>query len=110
ATIVAILVIASIVLYSNQTFTKSQNELINHVLPMENASRQLNNAVVAFITYQQQVTTIDPVNNTVELTPRNQLEAKFEKYLAQLKKAVSDNKHNAMEVQPLLDDYQRFLV
>jgi hypothetical protein len=109
ATIVAILVIAGVALYSNISFTNTQNELTSHVLPMENASRQVSSVAASFITRQKQVIAADSLKSITELMPRSRLEDEFEKYLTQLRIAVSNNKQGATVVMSLLDYYQRFL-
>jgi diguanylate cyclase (GGDEF)-like protein/PAS domain S-box-containing protein len=109
ATIAAILVIAGVALYSNMSFTNTQNELTSHVLPMENASRQVSSVAASFITRQKQVIAADSLKNITELTPRSYLEDEFEKYLTQLRVAVSNNEQGVAVVMSLQDYYQRFL-
>lgn len=109
ATIVAILVIAGVALYSNISFTNTQNELTSHVLPMENASRKVSSVAASFITRQEQVTTADSLKSITELTPRDRLEDEFEKYLTQIRIAVSNNEQGEAVVMSLLNYYQRFL-
>lgn len=109
ATIAAILVIASVALYSNISFTNTQNDLTSHVLPMENASRQVSSVAASFITRQNQVIAADSLKSITELMPRSRLEDQFEKYLTHLRVAVSNNEQGAVVVNSLLDYYQRFL-
>ncbi len=108
-TIIAILMIATVALYSNMSFTNTQNELTSHVLPMENASRQVSSVATSFITRQKQVISADSLKSITELMPRSRLEDEFEKYLTQLRVAVSNNEQGATVVMSLLDYYQRFL-
>jgi len=109
ATIVAIVVIAGVALYSNISFTETQNELTTHVLPMENASRQVSSVAASFITRQKQVIAADSLKSISELMPRSRLEDEFEKYLRQLRIAVANNEQAATVIMSLLDYYQRFL-
>jgi diguanylate cyclase (GGDEF)-like protein/PAS domain S-box-containing protein len=109
ATIVAILVIAGVALYSNVSFTNTQNELTSHVLPMENASRQVSGVAASLITRQNQVIGADSLKTITELMPRSRLEDEFEKYLTQLRVSVSNNEQGTTIMMSLLDYYQRFL-
>ncbi len=109
ATIVAILVIVAVALYSNMSFTKTQNELTTRVLPMENASRQVSSVAASFITRQKQALASDSLKNIAELMPRSDLEDEFENYLTQLRSAVSNNIQATTVVMSLLIYYQRFL-
>lgn len=109
ATIVAILVIATVALYSNMSFTATQNQLTSHVLPMENASRQVSSLAASFITRQKQVISSESINSIAQLTPRSRLEGQFEQYLTQLRTAVSNNEQGTEIVMPLQTYYQRFL-
>lgn len=108
-TIAAILVIAAMALYSNISFTTTQNQLTSHVLPMENASRQVGSVAASFITRQKQVVASDSIQSIAELTPRSQLEKQFEQHLSQLKSAVSNNEQGMKVVMSLRHYYQRFL-
>jgi len=109
STIVAIVVIAAVALYSNKSFTNTQNELTSHVLPLENASRQVSSVAASFITRQQQVLVADSLKSIAELIPRSRLEQEFEQYLTQLKAAVSNHEQGTEVVMSLLTHYQRFL-
>ena len=109
ATILAILVIAAVALYSNMSFTHTQNELTSHVLPMENASRQVSSVAASFITRQKQVIAADSLTSIAELMPRSHLEAEFEKYLSQLRAAVANNEQGTAVVLSLFNYYQQFL-
>tara|TARA_R110001606_G_scaffold11354_2_gene49103 strand:+ start:81617 stop:84967 length:3351 start_codon:yes stop_codon:yes gene_type:complete len=109
ATIFAIIVIAAVTLYSNVSFTNTQNELTTHVLPMENASRQLSSIAASFISRQKQIIDSDSSKNIAELLPRSLLEDEFEKHLTRLSSAVSNNKQATQVVMSLSDYYHRFL-
>ncbi|HDY84111.1 MAG TPA: HAMP domain-containing protein, partial [Methylophaga sp.] len=108
-TIVAILVIAAVALYSNILFSHTQHELTSHVLPMENASREVSRVAASFITRQKQIIVADSISSISALMPRQQLEAAFEKELAKLRIAVADNQQGASVFTSLFDYYQRFL-
>ena len=103
ATIFAIIVIAAVTLYSNVSFTNTQNELTTHVLPMENASRQLSSIAASFISRQKQIIDSDSSKNIAELLPRSLLEDEFEKHLTRLSSAVSNNKQATQVVMSLSD-------
>lgn len=109
ATVFAIIVIAVVAIYSNTSFTDTQNELTSHVLPMENASRKLSSVAASFITRQKQVIASDTLKSITDLTPRSRLEENFEKHVTRLLLGVADNDEGTKVVKSLVDYYYRFL-
>jgi len=109
ATIFAILAIAIVALYSNRSFTNTQNELTSYVLPIENASRQLSSVAASFIIRQKQVIASDSLKSIAELLPRSRLETEFEKHMTRLLSAVANDKQGTKVAMTLLDYCHRFL-
>ncbi|MDB2705639.1 diguanylate cyclase [Pseudomonadota bacterium] len=108
ATIVAILVIATVAVYTNNLISSSQNSLIQKVLPIENASRQINAVAMSFITRQKQVITSRSVAEIANLTSRKELESAFSIQWQQIAASVEGNKDIEI-VKALNTHYQDFL-
>ena len=109
ATIVAILVISGVAMYSNTSFTNTQNELTSRVLPMENASRQISAVSASLVARQNQMIAADSIENIADWIPRNQLEKEFEQHLKSLSLAVANNELGKKVVLSLQHYYQQFL-
>jgi len=109
ATILAIIVIASVAIYTNRFFTETQNDLTDNVLPMEDASRQINAVSFSFITRQKQVIASASVDEINDLVPRDELEAEFSEQWKIISETVVNNKQGSKIVNSLQDYYQRFL-
>jgi len=109
ATIVAIIVIALVSIYTNKFFSDTQSNLTENVLPMEDASRQINAVSFSFITRQKQViasTSLEAINDII---PRKHLEGEFSIHWQKMSEAVVDSEQGKKIVNSLHDYYQRFL-
>ena len=109
ATILAIMVIAAVSIYTNRLFSETQSNLTNHVLPMENASRQISAVAFSFITRQKQVIASDSLADITALIPRLKLENEFYQQWHKISESVTNSGHGQSIVNALLDKYQRFL-
>jgi diguanylate cyclase (GGDEF)-like protein/PAS domain S-box-containing protein len=109
ATILAILVIAAVAVYASDLFSSSQNGLIEKVLPIENASRQINAVVSLFITRQKQVIVSRSVSSIENLIPREELENEFSIQWQQIAASV-ESKKDRETVDALNEYYRDFLV
>jgi len=109
ATILAILVIASVAIYTNNFFSESQNNLTNNVLPMEDASRQISAISFSFITRQKQIIASNSLDDVNILVSRKNLEKEFSRQLQRMLSLVDDNAVGRQIVNSLQDNYQRFL-
>ncbi|WP_268743748.1 EAL domain-containing protein [Methylophaga lonarensis] len=110
ATIVAVMIIAAVSLYSNLRYAENQRVLIEQVLPLEDNSRQISSISAAFVLRQQQI--LNAVNETQleQVIDRNTLETDFEHYWQRL--SQSSHKLNSGEalVDELYQHYQQFLL
>lgn len=109
ATILAILVISTVAIYTNDLFSSSQNNLIEKVLPIENASRQINAVASLFITRQKQVIASRSIESIASLTPRDQLESEFAIQWKQISASV-DSESDTKIVDALNEYYREFLL
>jgi len=109
ATIVAIIVIALVSIYTNKFFSDTQDNLTDNVLPMEDASRKINAVSFSFITRQKQViasTSLEAIN---DITPRKHLEDEFSIHWQKMSDAVEGREQGKKIVNSLHEYYQRFL-
>ncbi|NQZ54564.1 MAG: EAL domain-containing protein [Piscirickettsiaceae bacterium] len=109
ATVVAILTIASVAIYTNGLFSDTQRYMTEQVLPMENASRQISGIASAFVTRQKRVVTSSSIDEIEQLISRQQLENKFNQHWRQIALSVLDNEQGKKIVSSLQEYYQRFL-
>jgi len=108
ATIMAIVVIASVAIYTNGMFSESQQDFTDKVLPIENASRQITSVATALITRQKQVIASTSIDAIEDLVPREQLVKEFSNQLSQIELLVENN--SDMEIITSLSHYyQDFL-
>ncbi|PHS25394.1 MAG: diguanylate cyclase/phosphodiesterase [Methylophaga sp.] len=107
-TIVAIILIASLAIYSNEFFATTQKDLTEHILPIENASRQISSAVASFIARQQQMVTSESLGSLEQLDSRKQLESYFDKNWQQITASV-DSEQGAKITGSLQQYYKQFL-
>lgn len=108
-TMVAIIIIAAVALYTNFFFSDTQKELTDTVLPMEDASRQISAVSVAFITRQKQVMESRTQDTIERLIPREKLEDEFYRHWQTMLISVLDNEKGNKIVSSLQDYYQQFL-
>lgn len=108
-TVLAIVLIAAVAIYSNNFFSATQTNLTENVLPMENASRQIGSVAASFITRQKQVIASDSLGAIDKLIPRKVLEEKFTRHWQQIFSVVSDSEQGKTAVNSLQASYQRFL-
>jgi len=109
ATILAIIVIASVASYTNKLFSETQGDLTEKVLPMEDASRKISAVAFSFITRQKQVIASQTIEEINTLIPRETLEAEFNRYLKRIAASVTENERgNAISVS-LQEKFQHFL-
>ena len=108
-TVLAIILIAAVAIYTNEFFSATQEHLTEQVLPMENASRQIGSVASAFITRQKQVIASHSLDAVAELIPRQMLEEEFSQHWQQISSVVSDSEQGKKVVDSLLVYYQRFL-
>jgi diguanylate cyclase (GGDEF)-like protein/PAS domain S-box-containing protein len=108
-TVLAIILIAVIAIYTNEFFSDTQDHLTEQVLPMENASRQIGSVASSFITRQKQVIASPSFDAITDLVPRQILENEFVQHWQQISSVVSDSDDGKKVVDSLLLYYQRFL-
>ena len=108
-TVLAIVLIAAVAIYSNNFFSATQTNLTENVLPMENASRQIGSVAASFITRQKQVIASASPVAIDKLIPRKELEQKFIRHWQQIFSVVSDSEQGKTAVNSLQASYQRFL-
>lgn len=109
ATIVAIIVIALISIYTNKIFSETQENLTDSVLPMEDASRQINAVSFSFITRQKQVIASTSLESIDDVIPRKQLEDEFSEQWQRMSEAVVGSVEGYKIVNSLQEYYHRFL-
>jgi len=109
ATVLAIIVIASVAIYTNEFFSATQNNLTNNVLPVEEASRQINAVSFSFISRQKQFIASTSLESIDALIPRKQLEDKFSKNWQVISETAVESDEGNKIVNSLQDYYQRFL-
>lgn len=109
ATIIAIVIIANVALYSNNFFFDAQKKLTEHVLPLESASRQLSVSASLFIARQEQLVASQSLNELTLLVPRQHLEKQFNNNLQNLQLLVSSEQDENQIVDGLNDNYLQFL-
>lgn len=109
ATIFAIVVIASVAIYTNNVFSTSQSNLTEKVLPIENASRQINAVASLFITRQKQIIASHSLDTLSGVTPRIELENEFSIQWQQIASSVN-NKDDKKIVDSLQEHYKQFLL
>jgi len=109
ATLITIAVIALVAFYTNNFFFATQQSLINSVLPLESASRQLSVTSAQFITRQQQLITSLSLDEVADLFPRSQLEEQFEQHWQHLETVVSQVDKGKVISAELQQSYQQFL-
>lgn len=108
-TIVAIALIASLAIYSNEFFASTQQHFDQKILPIENASRQISAVVASFIARQERVVASDSLAELVEITPTTQLEVDFEQNWQQITRSIADSEQGTKITGSLLDHYKQFL-
>lgn len=109
ATIFAIIVIASVAIYTNNVFSDTQNNLTDNVLPMEDASRQINAISFSFITRQKQIIASNSLEEINAITPRTYLEDEFSQQWNNMLGTVGESEQGTDIVNSLQDNYLRFL-
>ena len=109
ATVLAIIVIATVAIYTNKFFTDTQSNLTNNVLPMEGASREINAISFSFITRQNQIIASTSLESITAVIPREKLEQAFAENWEKMSATVVDNEQGNKIVNSLMDYYQRFL-
>lgn len=109
ATILAIIIIASVAIYTNNFFSDTQHNLTEKVLPMEDASRQISAVAFSFITRQKQVVASGSLESIDKLVSRKLLEEEFSQHWDSISESVSNSVQGNKIVDSLLDYYQRFL-
>lgn len=108
-TVLAIILIAAVAIYTNNFFSATQENLTEQVLPIENTSRQISSVASSFITRQKQVVASHSSVAIAGLMPRQILEDEFTKYWQKISSAVSHSEQGKKVVNSLLAYYQRFL-
>ncbi len=108
-TIVAIILIASLAIYSNNFFDATQKDLTHHILPIENASRQINSAVASFIARQEKMMTSTSLDGLKDLGSRKSLETYFSQNWQQITTSVQDSQQGIEITGSLYQYYKQFL-
>jgi hypothetical protein len=108
-TIVAIVLIASLAIYSNEFFASTQKNLNQHILPIENASRQISGVVASFIARQESVMASDSLTKLSEIASTAQLELDFDQNWQQITRSIVDSQQGTKITDSLLDYYKQFL-
>ncbi|PHS32392.1 MAG: diguanylate cyclase/phosphodiesterase [Methylophaga sp.] len=108
-TIVAIILIASLAIYSNEFFATTQKDLTQHILPIENASRQINGLIASFIARQEKMMTSASLDSLNQLDSRKQLEVHFDKNWQQITASVKDSERGIPITGSLHQYYKQFL-
>ncbi|MBL1322019.1 MAG: EAL domain-containing protein [Methylophaga sp.] len=108
-TIVAIILIASLAIYSNEFFASTQKHLTEHILPIESASRQINGAVVSFIARQEEMMSSTSLDSLEHVDSRKPLEVYFDQNWQQITVSVSDSEQGTTITNSLQEYYKQFL-
>ena len=108
ATVLAIVILASAAIYTDNVFSNALSNLTGKVLPVENANQRISAVSSLFITRQKQVIASSSAESIANLTPRAELESEF---MTQWKKIAASlqSKEDSEIVNTLLDSYQQFL-
>jgi len=109
ATVLAIVVIAAVAIYTNEFFSDTQHNLTDNVLPVEDASRKINAVSFSFITRQKQFIASTSLESINALIPRKQLEDEFSKNWQVISETAVKTEEGNRIVNSLQDYYQRFL-
>ena len=109
-TVLMVLVMAAITLFSHHHYTKSQLQLTEQVFPLVDNARQISTSAAAFISRQKQIISVRNADELANVPPRAPLEAAFEHSWQRLLKSVQQL-DIAPELTTVLSDYyQQFLV
>ena len=109
ATVLAIIIIAAVAIYTNKFFSDTQNDLTDNVLPLEDASRQINAISFSFITRQKQMIASTSLDAIDALMPRKLLEDEFAQNWQVISATVKNSEQENNVDSSLQDYYQRFL-
>ncbi len=108
-TLVAIILIASLAIYSNEFFASTQKNLTQHILPIENASRQISSAVASFIARQEEMLTSTSLDGLEHLDSRKRLETYFSQNWKQITDSVAGSEQGIKITDSLHQYYEQFL-
>jgi len=75
--VLIVLLLAGASLYSNTQLSRSQNQLVEIILPLENANREIGTAIAAFIARQGRITSTHSLAQLEEQADRAPLEQNF---------------------------------
>jgi hypothetical protein len=76
--VLIVLLLAGVSLYTNTLLSRSQNQLVEVILPLENANREIGTAIAAFIERQGRITSAHSLAQLEELADRAPLEQNFQ--------------------------------
>lgn len=108
-TVVVVVSLVSIAIYSNQQSANTQKSLTDYVLPLENASKKMSEISASFVTRQKQVVFADSPQAIDTIVPRKQLEQQFEKQWQAIASSVIVTGQGQQNIASLFDHYQQFL-
>ncbi|MFW5425995.1 MAG: EAL domain-containing protein [Methylophagaceae bacterium] len=108
-TIVAIILIAALAIYSNEFFATTQKDLTQNILPIENASRQISSAVASFIARQEEMMTSTSLDGLDNLDSREPLETYFAQNWKQITDSVASSDEGTQITGSLHQYYEQFL-
>lgn len=84
-----VLLLAGVSLYSNTQLSRNQNQLVETILPLENANREIGTAIAAFVARQGRITSAHSLAQLEELADRAPLEQNFQKSRKKLAAGVT---------------------
>lgn len=108
-TVLMILLMAAIAMFSHQHYTKNQQQLTEQVFPLVNNAREISTNVAAFISRQKQIISAQHADQLLHIPLREPLESAFEQSWQDLLRHMQQ-----LEIEPeltgvLAEYYQQFL-
>ncbi|AFJ01624.1 diguanylate cyclase/phosphodiesterase (GGDEF & EAL domains) with PAS/PAC sensor(s) [Methylophaga frappieri] len=109
ATILMVLLMAGMALYNDAQYAANQQMLLEEVLPLQEAGRELTETATALIIRQQRSLYAAPLNEKAEAPDRRQLELQFETVWQSLLLLSGQLPIDQQVVLALQQQYQNFL-
>ncbi len=109
-TLVAIILIAALAIYSNEFFATTQQDLTQNILPIENASRQISSTMASLIARQKKMITSPSLASLEQLSARTSLEKYYDKNWQRITASIGEDEQGTKIMLSLQDYYQQFLM
>lgn len=108
-TVLMVLLMAAIALFSHQHYTKNQLQLTEQVFPLVDNARQITISAAAFISRQKQIISARNADELASISQRAPLEAEFEQTWQRLLVSMQELEISPELTTVLTDYYQQFL-